>query len=100
MTTAATECAHCHMPISDPTSEVRRGNETFCCPNCAAATEHDATASRGARCAQCGVPIVDRSTVVTRAAETFCCANCLNAMDSFAGPSPRAADSGSARGSL
>jgi hypothetical protein len=30
-------CAHCRIPIVDPSTRVERNGEMFCCTNCAAA---------------------------------------------------------------
>lgn len=87
MPTAAGECAHCHTPITDPTSQVVHGGMTFCCANCSAALEQygpgsdpKSTSAEGElRCATCGVPIKDESTMQSRRNGAYCCANYLNA---------------------
>ena len=87
MPAAASECAHCHMPISDPTTRVIHGGLTFCCPNCSAALEQygpgsdpKSTSAEGElRCAMCRVPIKDESTMQSRGDDAYCCANCMNA---------------------
>lgn len=88
--TTATQCAHCGMPIIDPRTQVTRADQTYCCPNCAAAVErreHGTAEPSGVPCcAECGVAIVDESTIQTRAGESFCCANCFDAMESFSDP--------------
>ena len=86
MTTEATECAHCQVPISEPRTTVSRAGRCYCCPNCAAAMDHDSRAQAapdGRRCAHCGVQIVDRSTMATRVDQAFCCPNCMNGAESI-----------------
>src|SRR3954453_5126321 len=59
-------CAHCQVPIVDPTVQVVHGAATYCCANCSAAMEGAGAGSdpkathRGDtafRCAHCGVTI-------------------------------------------
>ena len=87
MANPAVRCAHCDMPIVDPTTQVVHGSQTYCCANCSAAMEETGSGSdRGTlahegalRCAHCGVPIVDESTMQSRGDQAFCCANCAPA---------------------
>ena len=84
----ATECAHCGVQIVDPTSQVVRGDQTFCCANCSAAMEETGSGSDrqtmrhegDLRCAHCAAPIVDESTMESRGDQAFCCANCATAV--------------------
>jgi hypothetical protein len=80
------ECAHCGVPIIDPTTQVVHGDMTFCCANCSEAMEQHGSGSdthqahtADFRCAHCGVPIVDESTLVSRGDAAFCCGNCAAA---------------------
>jgi hypothetical protein len=88
MTAGATRCAHCDVPITDPTTQVVHGGQTFCCANCSAAMEETGSGSDpkaldhagDLRCAHCGAAIVDEATMQSRGEDPFCCANCANAM--------------------
>ena len=81
-------CAHCDVPIVDPTIQVVHGDMTFCCANCAAAMEQSGSGSDphvgdragDLRCAHCGTPIVDESTMESRGDQAFCCSNCARSM--------------------
>ena len=87
MTTAAAECAQCGTAITDPTSQVVHGGQTFCCTNCSNAMEQSGSGSdpqagrreNDLRCAHCGVAIVDETTLESRGDDAFCCANCARA---------------------
>jgi len=88
MATATTTCAHCGVPIVDPTTQVVHGDKTYCCPNCSAAMEQGGSGSDpqaldypgDLRCAHCGAPIVDEHTMESRGDQAFCCKNCAAAM--------------------
>jgi hypothetical protein len=81
-------CAHCRVPIVDPTTQVIHGDLTYCCANCAAAMEQTAGGSDARplshpgdlRCSHCGTPIVDESTMVSQGDQAFCCGNCAATM--------------------
>jgi predicted RNA-binding Zn-ribbon protein involved in translation (DUF1610 family) len=83
------ECAHCGVIIVDPTTRVIHGNEVYCCPNCAQATEqrgsgsdrHTLSHENDFQCGHCGVAIVDESTMATRDDQPYCCENCARSMD-------------------
>ena len=83
-----TRCAHCDVPISDPTTQVVHGDATYCCRNCAHTMEQGGSGSDPKalevggdfRCTHCGCVIVDEATMQSRGNDPFCCANCLNAM--------------------
>ena len=78
------QCAHCKMPIVDPTTQVVHGTMTYCCANCAAAMEQSGpgsdpdsgTGKNHLRCAHCGAPIVNEATMESRGDQAFCCPNC------------------------
>ena len=80
-------CAHCDVPIVDPTTQVVHGGATYCCPNCAAAMEQGGSGSdprtlshdEDLRCAHCGTPIIDEKTMESRGDQAFCCGNCAQA---------------------
>ena len=82
-----TRCAHCDVPIVDPTTQVVHGDMTFCCANCSAAMEQSGSGSDPGtmshaddlRCAHCGTHIVDESTMTSRGDQAFCCTNCERA---------------------
>jgi DNA-directed RNA polymerase subunit RPC12/RpoP len=88
MANATTRCAHCDVPIVDPTTQVVHGGSTFCCANCSAAMEETGSGSDPKtlshedefRCAHCGAAIVDESTMESRGNDAFCCTNCASAM--------------------
>ena len=88
MAVAATRCAHCGVPIVDPTTQVVHGDQTYCCPNCSAAMEqggmgsdpHALDHAGDLRCAHCGAAIVDEATMTSRGDQAFCCSNCASAM--------------------
>src|SRR5258708_35122756 len=77
-------CAHCGVPIVDPTTQRVHGSRTYCCANCAAAmeqygpgTDPDSTrAKNDLRCTHCGAPIVDESSMESQGDAAFCCRNC------------------------
>ena len=81
-------CAHCHNPISDPTTQVVHGGLTYCCANCSAALEQagpgsdpdSATGKNHLKCSHCGVPIVNEDNMEGEGDEVFCCPNCAHAM--------------------
>ena len=83
-------CAHCQVPITDPTVQVVHGGSTFCCANCAAAMEEGGSGSDpktlshpdALRCAHCGSAIVDETSMVSRGSDAFCCRNCATDMAS------------------
>lgn len=85
---AATTCAHCGVPIVDPTTQRVHGDRTYCCANCSEAMEQQTGGSDphapdhpgDLRCAHCGVPIVDESSMESRGDDAFCCRNCAAAM--------------------
>ncbi len=87
MTAGATRCAHCDVPITDPTTQVVHGDQTFCCANCSAAMEETGSGSDrrtlrhegDLRCAHCGVAIVDETTMESRGDDAYCCRNCATA---------------------
>jgi DNA-directed RNA polymerase subunit RPC12/RpoP len=87
MTSATARCAHCDVLITDPTTQVEHGGETYCCANCSAAMEeggrgsdpHALSHQGDLRCAHCGAAIVDESTMQSRGDQAFCCANCARA---------------------
>ena len=86
-------CAHCGVPIVDPTTQVVHGDLVFCCVNCSAAMEttgsgSDPKAMHHAEhtftCAHCGVAIVHEETMQSRGDQAFCCANCAALADQMA----------------
>jgi len=86
-------CAHCQVPIVDPTVQVVHGAATYCCANCSAAMEGAGAGSdprathRGDaafRCAHCGVTIVHEDTMESRGDDAYCCSNCAAMADSMA----------------
>jgi hypothetical protein len=103
MTDVATRCANCQAPIVDPTTQVVHGPLSFCCPNCSASMEEQATArsrprraggqggapggsdpqapehKNDLRCSRCQSPIVHDLTIEMRGDELFCCRNCMEA---------------------
>ena len=87
-------CAHCQVPIVDPTVQVVHGDQVFCCANCSAAMEATGSGSDPKafqhgddvfRCAHCGVPIVHEATMETRGNDAYCCSNCAVMADQHAG---------------
>ena len=94
MARAATECAHCGVPLVDPTTRRVHGDQTFCCANCAAAMEQGGSGSDpqaldhpgDLRCAHCSAPIIDESTMESRGDQAFCCRNCASAMPASSRP--------------
>ena len=88
MSNTPTKCAHCEVPISDPTTQVVHGGMTYCCPNCAHMIEQGGSGSDpqalevggDLRCSHCSAVIVAESTMQSRGDEAYCCANCMNAM--------------------
>jgi hypothetical protein len=87
-------CAHCGVPIVDPTVQVVHGASTYCCANCSAAAEGTGSGSdpKAMRhgdttftCAHCGVPIVHEDTMESRGDRAFCCSNCAAMADSMTG---------------
>lgn len=87
MVAAPARCAHCEVPIVDPTTQVVHGDTTYCCPNCSEAMEQGGSGSdrrtlshqEDLRCTHCGVAIVDESTLVSRSDQAYCCTNCARA---------------------
>jgi hypothetical protein len=81
------ECAHCGVVITDPSTRVIHGDAAFCCTNCAQAMEQGGSGSdrrtlaheNDLRCAHCGVPIVDESTMASAGNDAYCCFNCAGA---------------------
>lgn len=83
---AHASCAHCQTTISDHTTMVERGGQTYCCNNCAMMAEGQTPMHTGkATCAHCNSPIMDTSTQVERGGQTFCCNNCAMAVAQGAG---------------
>lgn len=86
-TQTETRCAHCDVPILDPTTQVVHSDARYCCSNCANAMEQSGSGSdpnimndaRDFHCAHCGTPIKDESTMEERGDQAFCCSNCARA---------------------
>lgn len=79
MTTLEPEvhCDHCGTFIEDRSTIQSRGDEHYCCPNCANLAGGDVPiTSVAARCAHCEQPIVFIATKVERDDQVFCCLNC------------------------
>ena len=78
------ECAHCKVPITDPTTQVVHGGLTYCCSNCSAALEQagpgsdpdSATGKNHLKCAHCGTAIVNEDNMQLRGEQMYCCPNC------------------------
>lgn len=88
MANGTVTCAHCGVPIVDPTTQVVTSELTFCCPNCSQAMQqrgsgsdkHPKAHAGDLRCARCGVAIVDEMTLEMRGDQAFCCGNCARVM--------------------
>ena len=80
-------CAHCDVPLVDPTTQVVHGRAVYCCPNCSEAMEQSGSGSDPETlrhqgdlvCAHCGVLIVDEATMESRGDLAFCCRNSASA---------------------
>ncbi len=70
-------CAQCGTPIMDRSVAVVRGEQEFCCPNCATlARGGTAPSDELEECAHCASPLVNTTTRVAVEGDVYCCVNC------------------------